>query len=94
MASFPEAERAGIIDAAVEPKHRRSREMESVQLAIIRTGGTWARFVIAAEPRGLSSNPLYWDGADWVAEKRTGLLYADPELAERDLVKLREKMCV
>lgn len=66
--------------------------MESVQLAVVRTGGTWARFVIATEPRGLSSSPSYWNGMNWVPERRKALLYADPELAERDLVKLREKM--
>ena len=66
--------------------------MESVQLAVVRTGVTWARFVIATEPRGFSFSPAYWNGIDWVPEIRRALLYADPELAERDLVKLREKM--
>jgi len=66
--------------------------MESVQLAVVRTGGTWVRFVIATEPKGLSSSLLYWDGTSWVPERRRALLYADPELAERDLVRLREKM--
>ncbi len=65
--------------------------MESVQLAIVRTGGKWARFVIATEPRGFSSSPSYWDGTKWVPERRTALLYADPGLAERDLEMLRAK---
>ena len=66
--------------------------MESVQLAVVRTGATWARFVIAAEPGRSSSSPRYWDGTNWVPERRRALLYADFELAERDLVTLREKM--
>ena len=66
--------------------------MESVQLAVVRTGGTWAWFVIATDPRELLFSTLYWDGMNWVSERRRAMLYADPELAERDLVKLREKM--
>ena len=66
--------------------------MESVQLAVVRVGGEWARFVIAAEPGRSSSSPQYWDGTNWVPERRKALLYADPELAERDLVRLRAKM--
>lgn len=66
--------------------------MESVQLAVVRTGEKWARFVIATEPGRLSSSPLYWDGTKWVPERRRALLYADPGLAERDMRKLKGKM--
>jgi hypothetical protein len=65
--------------------------MESVQLAVVRTGGERVRFVIAAEP-ARSPSPLYWNGTNWVPERRRALLYADPELAERDLVRLMAKM--
>jgi hypothetical protein len=66
--------------------------MESVPLAIVHTGGKWARFVIATKPRESSSSPLYWDEAKWVPERPRALLYADPELAESDMEKLRAKM--
>jgi hypothetical protein len=66
--------------------------MESVQLAVISTGGKWARFVIAIEPRQPSSRPLYWDGTKWVPERRRALLYANPGLAQRHMDKLRAKM--
>jgi hypothetical protein len=66
--------------------------MESVQLAVVGTGGKWARFVIAIEPRGPSSSPLYWDGTKWVPERRRALLYANPVLAQRHMDKLRARM--
>ena len=66
--------------------------MESVQLAVVRAGGTWARFVIATEPRRLSSGSLYWDGTKWVPERRRALLYANPVLAQRHMDKLRARM--
>ncbi len=65
--------------------------MESVQLAVVRTGGKWARFVIAAEPGRLSSGTSYCDGTKWVFERRSALLYADPRRAERQMRKLRAK---
>ena len=65
--------------------------MESIQLAVVRTGGKWARFVIAAEPGRLSSGRSYWDGTKWVPERRRALLYADPGRAERQTRKLRAK---
>ena len=66
--------------------------MESVQLAVVRTGKEWLRFVIAAEPRKLSFKLVYWDGTKWVPERRRALLYADPALAESDLDKLQARM--
>ena len=65
--------------------------MESVQLAVVSTGGKWARFVIATEPRRLSCGTSYWDGTKWVPEKRRALLYAAPGLAETDMRELRAK---
>jgi hypothetical protein len=65
--------------------------VESIQLAVVRTGRKWARFVIATEPGRLSSSPLYWDGRKWVPERRKALLYADPGLAEIKMEKLRAK---
>ncbi len=66
--------------------------MESLQLAVVSTGGKWARFVIVTENKRPSSRPLYWDGTNWVMERRRAILYADPGLAERDLRKLKAKM--
>jgi hypothetical protein len=50
------------------------------------------RFVIAAEPGRSSSSLRYWDGTNWRPDRRKALLYADPELAERDPLRLRAKM--
>jgi hypothetical protein len=66
--------------------------MESVELAVVRTGGKWVRFVIAIEPGRWSPVPLYWAGTKWVPQRHKALLYADPELADRDMRKLRAKM--
>jgi hypothetical protein len=66
--------------------------MESVQLAVVRTAGKWARFVIVNERKQSSSGPLYWDGTNWVPDIRRALLYADPRLAQRHMDKLRARM--
>jgi hypothetical protein len=66
--------------------------MESVQLAVVGTGGKWARFVIVTERKRHSPSPSYWDGRKWVPDRRRALLYANPALAERDMEKLRAKM--
>jgi hypothetical protein len=65
--------------------------MESVQLAVVRVGGKWVRFVIAAEPRRLTSSPQYWDGTKWVSEGRQARLYADRASAEHAAKRLRAK---
>ena len=67
------------------------KRMESTQLAVIRAGGKWARFMIATDPRRLLSRPLYWNGRKWVPERRRALLYADPGSAENDMERLRAK---
>jgi hypothetical protein len=65
--------------------------MESVRPTVVSTGGEWTRFIIVRNLGEPSSNPLFWDGTQWVPERQKALLYANPQLAEQDVEKLKAR---